>query len=84
VDLTKSEDSKGLICLSGTRDEIVKCALEKAGYDVTDSWSSKVDILIIPDRDYRSSKVARALKQHVPIFTVEDALVNIINMDNIL
>ena len=84
VDLTKSEDSKGLICLSGTRDETVKCALEKAGYDVTDSWSSKVDILIIPDGDYRSSKVARALKQHVPIFTVEDALVNIINMDNIL
>jgi len=84
VDLTKSKDSKGLVCLSGTRDETVKLALEKAGYDVTDSWSSKVDILIIPDRDYRSSKVARALKQHIPIFTVEDALVNIINMDNIL
>ena len=84
VDLTKSEDSKGLVCLSGTRDETVKCALEKAGYDVTDSWSSKVDILIIPDGDYHSSKVDKALKHDVPIFTVEDALINIINIGSIL
>lgn len=83
VDLTKSEDRKGLVCLSGTRDETVKRALELAGYDVTDSWSSKVDVLIIPDGDYRSSKVDKALKHDVPIFTVEDALVNIINMGSI-
>ena len=83
VDLTKSEDSKGLVCLSGTRDETVKHALELAGYHVTDSWSSKVDILIIPDGDYRSSKVDKALKHDVPIFTVEDAMVNIINTGKI-
>jgi NAD-dependent DNA ligase len=84
VDLTKSEDSKGLVCLSGTRDETVKYALEKAGYDVTDSWSSKVDVLLIPDGNYRSSKVIKALNHHVPIFTVDDALVNIIKMGSIL
>jgi NAD-dependent DNA ligase len=77
------DDNKQLVCLSGTRDETVTRALEMAGYAVTDSWSHKVDILLIPDGDYRSSKVNKALKHHVPIFTVEDAMVNIINTGKI-
>jgi NAD-dependent DNA ligase len=83
VDMEELEEGKELVCLSGTRDETVKRALEMAGYRVTDSWSSKVDVLIIPDGDYRSSKVDKALKHDIPIFTVEDAMVNIINTGSI-
>lgn len=77
------DDNKQLVCLSGTRDETVTHALEMAGYAVTDSWSHKVDILVIPDENFHSSKVDKALKHDVPIFTVEDAMVNIINTGKI-
>lgn len=78
--LLEYDEKKGeLICLSGTRDSSLVNALELAGYRVTDDWSSEVNILLIPHEGYMSSKVKKALKHMVPIYTADDALMNIIN-----
>jgi NAD-dependent DNA ligase len=78
--LLEYDEKKGeLICLSGTRDSSLVNALTLAGYRVTDDWSSEVNILLIPHEGYMSSKVKKALKHMVPIYTADDALLNIIN-----
>lgn len=68
------KQSKGKVCLSGTRDKSVITALELAGYEVTDSWSSDVDYLVIPDVTYESSKVRKAFKQNTIVMTVDTVL----------
>ena len=77
--LEYNEEKGELICLSGTRDSSLVNALTLAGYRVTDDWSSEVNILLIPHEGYMSSKVKKALKHMVPIYTADDALLNIIN-----
>jgi DNA ligase (NAD+) len=63
---------KGRVTLTGTRDgKLISYLIEK-GYDVND-YSSKTIALIIPQKGYVSSKVVKAKKMGIPVYTIEEA-----------
>jgi hypothetical protein len=63
---------KGRVTLTGTRDgKLISYLIEK-GYDVND-YSSKTIALIIPQEGYVSSKVVKAKKTGIPVYTIEEA-----------
>lgn len=64
--------SLGRVTLSGTRDASLIKALTNKGYNV-DEWSKETKYLIIPDKEFRSSKVAKAEKLGIPILTINEA-----------
>lgn len=68
------KNSNGLVCFTGHRDRNLAALLEQNGYAVTDDFTSHVDALVIPDVSYMSSKVKKALKKHIPIFTIRDVV----------
>ena len=82
VNIQKS--TKGKVCLSGTRDKLLMKILEEEGYEVTTDWSSDVTTLLIPDNDYRSSKVKKALRNNIPIMTVEVAILMLTQYHDLL
>lgn len=69
---TKSNNNKGIVCMSGTRDETAKRILEEAGYIVTDKFNSNIVMLVVPYLGFKSSKVAKANKKGIRIIDVED------------
>jgi hypothetical protein len=64
--------TKGRVTLTGTRDAKLIEYLTMAGYEVAD-FSSKTQYLVIPNKGYVSSKVVKAHKMNIPIYTVEEA-----------
>lgn len=70
TDMTKP--TKGRITLTGTRDDKLISYLKEKGYDVND-FSSKTMALVIPYKEYVSSKVAKAINMGIPIYTIEEA-----------
>ena len=70
--LTQIRPTKGRVTLTGTRDEALTNALIERGYEV-DSFSSKTIALVVPDRTFKSSKVDKAHKNQIPVYTIEEA-----------
>lgn len=75
---------KGMVCFTGHRDRNLAALLEQNGYAVTDDFTSHVDALVIPDVSYMSSKVKKALKKHIPIFTIRDVVSRLNSTGNII
>ena len=67
-----SKPTKGRVTLTGTRDEKLINYLTEKGYEV-DDFSSKTIALVIPNRGYVSSKVVKARKNNIPVYTIEEA-----------
>lgn len=70
TDLTRH--IKGRVTLTGTRDDKLTAYLTEKGYDVND-YSAKTIALIIPYEGYVSSKVVKARKTGIPVYTIEQA-----------
>jgi len=64
--------TKGRVTLTGTRDNKLIAYLTEKGYEVND-YSSKTIALVIPEKGYVSSKVAKAVKSGIPIYTIQEA-----------
>ena len=53
--------TKGTICFTGVRDKDLEASLEKAGWKIVDSVSSKLSVLVIPDAEKEATgKVKKA------------------------
>jgi NAD-dependent DNA ligase len=63
--------TKGRVTLTGTRDDKLIAYLTEKGYEVND-YSSKTIALVIPEKGYVSSKVAKAAKSGIPIYTIQE------------
>ena len=66
-------NNNGTITLSGTRDKQLSDYLTNKGYDVNSSITKNTKALVIPDSNFTSSKVAKALQMNIPIYTIEEA-----------
>ena len=64
--------TKGRVTLTGTRDNKLINYLTEKGYEVND-YSSKTIALVIPEKGYVSSKVVKAAKSGIPIYTIQEA-----------
>ena len=64
--------TKGRVTLTGTRDAKLIEHLTNLGYEV-DDFSSKTKYLVIPNKGYMSSKVVKARKNGIPVYTIEEA-----------
>ena len=64
---------KGKVCFSQIRDPEFESKLLKNGYDVTDSLTKNVDILIVPNLNMTSSKITKAKKYGITIMDIESA-----------
>ena len=63
----------GRICFSGCRaDSRLTEQLEKLGFEVSDSWSNSSKYLIIPNKEFISSKVDKAKSKNVPVLTLDE------------
>jgi NAD-dependent DNA ligase len=63
---------KGRVTLTGTRDEKLISYLQEKGYEVSD-FSSKTIALVIPYEGFVSSKVPKAIRNGIPVYTIEQA-----------
>ena len=64
---------KGRVCFSQVRDPEFESKLINSGYDVTDSLTKTVDILIVPNLNMTSSKITKAKKYGITILDIETA-----------
>ena len=64
---------KGRVCFSQVRDPEFESKLINSGYDVTDSLTKTVDILIVPNLNMTSSKITKAKKYGINIIDIESA-----------
>lgn len=64
---------KGRVCFSQIRDPEFESKLINSGYDVTDSLTKTVDILIVPNLNMNSSKITKAKKYGITIMDIENA-----------
>ena len=71
IDEDEVEPTRGVVCMSGTRDSKTQTILKKLGYEVTDSFTRDVTALVIPNLQFNSSKVERAKKNGLPIYTIK-------------
>jgi NAD-dependent DNA ligase len=69
-----SVNTKGVVCLSGTRDERLTNELERRGYEVTDAFNKKCIAVVIPNPMFTSSKVDKANKNGIPVYTMNQVL----------
>lgn len=70
---SKIKKSNGIkIAMSGTRDAALTKHLEDKGYEVCD-YNNSCSFLVIPSKDFTSSKVEKALAHNKTIITVEEA-----------
>lgn len=72
-------ETKGVICMSGTRDKNTIAYLQNHGYEVTDSFSRKCYALVIPDYEFSSKKVDQARLNSIPIYTVDEILKGVLD-----
>ena len=63
---------KGRVTLTGTRDEKLISYLQEKGYEVND-FSSKTIALVIPYEGFVSSKVPKAIRNGIPVYTIDQA-----------
>lgn len=62
-----------VVCFSGIRDkDFAKYIIENGGVAL-DSWRSDVTHLVVKDKNGTSSKITKALKNGIPIITIEEA-----------
>ena len=64
--------TKGCVAMSGTRDKVLSEYLISRGYDVRE-FNNNVIALIVPDREYKSTKVSKAKSSGIPIYTIQEA-----------
>ena len=64
--------TRGVVCMSGTRDDSIKKMLNGMGYEVVDSWSNRVTCVVIPDPMFTSSKVNKAHAKNIPVYTISE------------
>jgi DNA ligase (NAD+) len=64
---------KGKVCFSQVRDAEFESKLMSNGYEVTDSLTKTVDILIVPNLNMTSSKITKAKKYGITILDIETA-----------
>lgn len=70
---SKIKKSNGIkIAMSGTRDAALTKHLEDKGYEVCD-YNNSCSFLVVPSKDFTSSKVEKALAHNKTIITVEEA-----------
>jgi NAD-dependent DNA ligase len=67
------EKTKGRVTLTRTRDAKLIEHLSSLGYEIGDWSESKTTVLVVPDKEYVSSKVVKAKAKGVPIYTVDEA-----------
>jgi len=60
-----------VICFSGVRDKELEKQLEEAGAVITDSFTKKVNILIVKDANATSSKIQKAKEQKCQIVEIQ-------------
>jgi len=65
------DNIKGTVALTGTRDQGITAALTQHGWLVTD-FSTKVNLLVIPNPSFTSHKTELAKKHNIPIRTIEE------------
>lgn len=70
--INKGNDN-GTITLSGTRDKQLSDYLTNKGYDVNSSITKNTKALVIPDSNFTSSKITKALQMNIPVYTIEEA-----------
>ena len=66
--------SNGVVCLSGTRDATLTSALQRKGYEVTDSFNKKCIAVVIPNPTFTSSKISKAQENNIPVYTMREVL----------
>lgn len=70
---SKIKKSNGIkVAMSGTRDAALTKYLEEKGYEVCD-YNNSCSFLVIPSKDFTSSKVEKALAHNKTVITVEEA-----------
>lgn len=62
---------QGRVTFTGCRDEELSKSLLEKGYETID-FSSKTDILIIPNKEYNNSKTAKAKVKGIKIYTIDE------------
>ena len=60
------------ICFTGIRDANVEAALMANGDMPSESITKSTDYLVVPYKDYSSSKTAKADKYGIPIVTIDE------------
>lgn len=68
----KPKSSKGIVSMTGTRDTELTKYLTDKGYTI-DSFTKRTIVLVIPNKEFTSSKVEKALQMNIPIYTIEEA-----------
>lgn len=64
--------SKGRIVFTGCRpSEELASILKDHNWEPTDAWSKKAKYLVIPTKDYESSKVTAATESGIPIISID-------------
>lgn len=72
IEYEEIEIKRGVVCMSGTRDAHTQNMLKNLGYEITDSFTRDVTALVIPNPMFHSSKVDKAKKNGIPIYTLND------------
>ena len=67
-----TNESKGSIAMTGTRDKKLTEYLNSKGYDVTE-YNNKILALIVPNDEFHSTKVDKAKLLGIPIYTISEA-----------
>lgn len=73
TEIINKGNNNGTITLSGTRDKQLSDYLTNKGYDVNTSITKNTKALVIPDSNFTSSKVTKALQMNIPVYTIEEA-----------
>lgn len=69
-----SNNSKGKVCLSGTRDKALIETLKSEGYEATDTFTTDCKAVIVPTKIFTSAKTIKAKKHNIPVYTISDIL----------
>lgn len=66
-----SNKNKPRVAMSGTRDAEITEYLENKGYEVG-GYTTNCVALIVPNKDFKSSKVTNAKRDMIPIYTLDE------------
>jgi NAD-dependent DNA ligase len=65
--------SRGTVVFSMFRDNDLKNYFEDLGFLVSDSWTNKANVLVVPNLNVSSTKVDKAKTLGIPIMTIEES-----------
>ena len=73
IETYNTKQSKGRIVFTGCRanDDLTNF-IENKGYEVSDSWSNSAKYLVVPNKEFTSSKVGKAESLNIPIITINE------------